>query len=1051
MRYARGFRTIMARQFMFLLLATFCLSTKVSAQDTTSRLRGVILNASTGDPITDATVTIEHLTAGTSKSTETNAEGAFAFSALRVGGPYKLVVSKSGFNPIERLGLYLKAGSNPSLTLAAQSTETMKVTARAGGPLRSGFYDADDIRNLPSIGQDPKDVVRLNPDAYVDDGKLSIGGANNRFNSLTIDGIRQDDDFGLNNGGYPTQRSPISLYTVEAIQVESSPFDVSYGNFLGGNINVVTKSGENDYKFLIRGSHRNEGLTGNKSKDRKYDTEFEENRFGFQASGPIIEDKLHFLIDIEGLKDSRPNLYGLAGSGKPIEVLDVTAADVERVQAIAANLYGFDAGTVGKPVTEDNLTALAKLDWTITDQQRLEFKYQKVEGNNLNTGNTDRDSVSLTSNWYDKNDILDTMSLRLFSDWNYGLSTKVEVSHKKVVTKQIPLGGDDFMTATIQTDTDGEIILGPDPFRHANELENENLYLKTEATYLMGEHLLTAGVDHESTKVFNLFVPFSNGDADYDSIADFENKTPSGVYYSNAISNNAKDAAADWGYNVSTVYAQDEWQFNQQLVAKYGVRAELYSSTGDITYNQNFYDRYGFDNTSDLNGKHVFLPRLGLNYQYSNDLSFRGGIGLFSGGTPNVWISNNYTNDGITIDSANVDEAPGFDGRNIPDTLTSQLSAGDGNVNVLDPDFEIPRSLKFSLGTDYRFDIPNVTDNINLSLNYTYTKVQYGVNWKDLRRNLAGIENNLPTTLGPDGRPIYDTTPADSSDPGFNPFRGYDLLMTNTSKGFGHVASLKLDKSFQNGLSISGSYAWQRVQDINPGTSSQASSNYGLLAIHADPNNPELARSNYEREHRFLLTLNYDQTFFDNLLTTITLFAERRSGQPYSFTFGGDRTELARMFGESRDFAQRNRMLFYVPKGDGSDVIFGENIDEAAFNRFLAKYGLDKYRGQITPRNAFRSSWVDQIDLRLAQELPGFKDHHRARIMLDINNLPNLLNKKWGQVKQVGFPYMYSFVDVSYDAESGRYIYSNFDDGDPESVRLYQSIWKAQLSAVYEF
>jgi hypothetical protein len=865
--------------------------------------------------------------------------------------------------------------------------------------------------------------------------------------------MRQDDSFGLNSSGYPTQRSPISLAAIQEVSVERSPFDVRYGNFLGGGINVVTKSGTDEFEGSVSFSRQTDGLTGKKTKDRSYKSDFEENRVGVSLSGPIIKEKLHFFANVEGLTSTTPSSIGALGSGKPYEVARVTVDEVAQVQEIANRIYGFDAGVPSKSGKEEDLKGLLKLDYTVNDDHRLEFKYQRSQGNNVSSGGASERNLYLSSYSYDRKDTMDNSSVRLFSDWSDAFSTKLEYSNKKVKTEQIPLNGNDFMEAEVKTAASGSIFLGPDRNRHANELENSSNIIAAEANYLMDEHLITGGVQVEQIDIFNLFAPSSQGSVTYDNIAAFEARTPSQFFYSNAVSNNVRDAAADWGYSVSTVFLQDEWQLTPRLTARGGVRAELYNAKGDIERNENFVNRYGFSNTEDISGKQAILPRLGLAYKASENLRVRGGFGLFGGGTPGVWISNTYTNDGVSMDEVTVRNPAlmnDFNGREIPPSISSQLVTGDGNVDALDPNFKIPQSYKFQTGLDYSFDIPYVADNVLFDLNYTYTQTRYGLMWKDLRRDNPSFANNLPTATGPDGRAIYDTTP-DTSTTGqeFNVGRGYDMLMTNTDKGYGHTASMSLYKRFNNGWNVSTSYAWQDVQDVNPGTSSISSSNYGIVPIQFDPNNPGLDRSIYETKHRIVLSTGYETSFFDDLMSSVNFFFERRSGQPYSFTMGGDRNALGRMYGESSSFSGRNRMLFYVPKGDGSDVILN-GIDEADFNAFLNKYGLDKYRGKIAPRNAFFSDWVQKLDMRLAQELPGYGDG-RARLVLDIENLPNFLNKNWGQVKQVDFPYMAAVADVSYDAASNRYIYSKLRTTQPDSVRLLESVWKMQIGVSYDF
>ena len=1057
-----------------LILLTFgCLffsAESLWAQVTTASLRGTVLDED-GKPVAEAQVLIEYAASQMKKEAVTSANGQFAFTGLRIGGPYVIRAIKTGSQESKLDGMQLSSGNNDAIVLNLRKMETMQVvgTRIARTSQKSSFFGSD-IQRAPVPSQDLREIVKQAPDAVIDGGRLSVGGSNNRFNSVTIDGIRQDDSFGLNSTGYPTQRSPVSLMSVEEISLEKSPFDVRYGNFLGGNINVVTKSGTNEFEGGVMVTHASDRFAGKKSKRVKNRSSYEENRVGLSLGGPIIEDKLHFFANVEGLTQTRPGTTGASGSGKPFQVERVSTADVARIQDVASRIYGYDAGTPSEALKEEDLKYLLKLDYRISESHRLEAKYQHAKGNNVNDQSPSISNLPLTSNWYDKREKMDTGSLRLFSDWSDALSSKFEFSTKNVETEQVPLSGNGFMQAEVKNSASsaaaaiaqaGTIILGPDRSRHANELRNSSKTYGAEANYLLDRHLLTGGIQLEQVDIFNLFVQDANGRAFYDTIAAFEARTPSRLTYQNAISNNKDDAAANWGYDVSTVYLQDEWQMTPALTARAGLRGEFYDASGKIDRNDLFIQRYGYSNTSSLSGRQTVLPRLGLSYKANSNLNIRGGFGLFSGGTPNVWVSNTYTNDGVSVDdvsSAVAADINGFDGRNVPASLKSQLVAGDGNVDVLDPDFKIPQSYKFQTGLDYKFDIPSVMDNIGLELNYSYTKTRYGVVWKDLRRDNAafGGAANLPKAYAPDGRAIYDTTPAATAAGEFNVNRGYDLLLTNTNKGYGHNASVSLNKEFESGWNARSSYAWQDVQEVSPATSSTSASNYGQAAVKSNPNDIEANRSIYERKHRILTSVGYQGSFWDDLTSSIDLVYERRSGQPYSFTMGGDRNVLGRMYGESSAFSGSNRQLFYVPKGDGSDVILESDptrgaIDPAAFEAFLKKYGLNKYRGQTAPRNAFFSNWVQEMSMRLSQELPTYGEKGKARIVLDILNVPNLLYKNWGQVKQVGFPYMTTVSNVSYDQASNRYIYSNLRSSDAQTVRLSESVWKMQLAAYYNF
>jgi len=399
----------------------------------------------------------------------------------------------------------------------------------------------------------------------------------------------------------------------------------------------------------------------------------------------------------------------------------------------------------------------------------------------------------------------------------------------------------------------------------------------------------------------------------------------------------------------------------------------------------------------------------------------------------------------------------GFNGRDVPQGLKDMIRAGNGNTDALDPKFKIPSAWKASVGADYSLDIPGL-DEIGKSLlikpSYTYSKTFYGVKWVDLRRDLDTLPNNTPVGTLPDGRPLYDTSMT-----GFNANRGYDMLLTNTRRGYGHSLSLVLEKGFPFGLYVAGTYSYQDVHEENPANSSRSVSNYSLVAV-TDPNNPDDAISNYQRKHRLTASIEFshailghftDGSLWKDLKTTFGLFAETRSGQPYSWVFADSNfgTNLAKTFGEDRSIASRDHQLFYVPKGDGSDVTLN-GISDDDFNAFLAQTGLDKYRGQIAPRNGFESPWISRIDVRFAQDLPNPLGH-RARFMVDIENVGNLLNHNWGRQSTAPFPFMAPAVDVSYDPTTGKYVYSNLRGASPTRVDIVSSVWRLALGLSYDF
>jgi len=1081
-----------------LISAFLCLVTSLAvAQVTTATLRGTVKSADDGAAMAEVEVTLVDEATGAVKTASTNGDGVFAFNNLQIGGPYHVTASFSGFKPTEEKGLFLSANKTRDVDLRLHlQEEVIEVAGSAVARNTSNrtVLTAAEINQLPSVGRDPRDLVRRNPEVSVEGGNrtLSVGGANTRFNSITVDGIRQDDDFGLTQNGYPTRRSPIALSAIQEIAVETSPFDVRYGKFLGGNVNIVTKSGTNDVKGSLFGTYASDALLGRQSGKNRINVDYQDYRYGATVGGPIIEDKVHFLASVEGLNSTVPIDNGPGDSNASFKVVGITQADVTEAQRIAREVYGWDAGVASRSGTETDLKLLGKVDWTIDPHHRASVTYQRTAGNALQTGTgASSTSLPLSSNWYNAKDTLNTFSGRVFSDWSSELSTDIEVSGKLVSSRVPPLNGNGFMSVSITPPSGGSnnIRLGPDPSRHANLLDNDVFHTKAEANYLLGSNLLTGGVEYELTRIKNLFVPNSNGTASYASLADFEAMRPSSITYQNSVTLSPGDAAANWNVGLWTGYLQDQLKLTPELTVQGGVRMEIYQTASRSQLNSNFVGRYGFENNASLNGRKVFMPRLGVSWLPVTNLNLRAGAGLYSGGTPAVWVSNNYTNDGVrtysltcTNRDSNGRPAPtaacpdpsvilGFNGRDLPEAMKQAVinGAGNGNVDALDPNFKIPSVWKIGTGADYSLDVPGAGDNgknIELKGNYTFTKVRTGVNWKDLRRDLSSLPNNTPIGVTVDGRPMYAAT--------FNPNRGYDMLLTNDGRGYGHVLSAVVQKGFPFGLFVSGSYAYTDNHEVSPGTSSVSTSNYGIVAV-IDPQHPELAVSNYERRHHLTATVEFEHAIvgeftdafpWKDMKTSFGLYAESRSGQPYSWTFsGGDSSgaNLARIFGEDSTMASRNRELFYVPTDEatcegvatpGCKVVL-QGVSKADFNTFLQRSGLAKYRGQISPRNAFHSPWFNKVDVRVAQDLPNPLSGHRARFVVDIENIGNLLNHNWGTDRAVPFTYMAPAVDVSVDRTTGVYTYSNVRSPNPTTAPngadLLQSVWRVSLGLMYDF
>ncbi len=1064
------------------LVVALAAAPPAQAQETTSQLNGYVVDAA-GRPIAGAQVSIVHIPTGTTASVTTTASGQFSATGLRVGGPYRITASAEGMQESVVEDLYTKLAERTSVTLVAQPIAQLagvEVKGEAERDVTIGAgsrYDTQDIRELPSISRDIKDVVRIDPKAWVDptnSDALEVAGVNNRYNTITVDGVRQSDDFGLNNNGYPTQRSPLSIEAIQAVSILTAPFSVEYGNFRGSTINVVTKSGTNEFSGSAYYYKGGDEYVGDRSRDLDLNFTFDEETVGGTFGGPIVQDRLFFFLSYEKLDRSAPQEFGPAGSGSPIEISGVTQAEYDQIARIAQDVYRFDVGDRLSALAEDDEKVLAKVDWNINDLHRAALAYQHSEGNEVITSNNSQslNRISAPSNWYNRAITMDSTSLQLFSDWNEWFSSELKLARKQVEVRQDPLQGTDFAEMQIRTPAGGTMFIGPDEFRHANYLTNDLDAIKLKGDFFLGDHTLTVGYEREMLDIFNLFLPRSQGQYIFSSITDFQNRVATNLNYTNAYTNNSDDGAAAFGFDVDSFYVQDEWQVGPDLKLQAGVRLDRYSSGDKPNLNTNFAGRYGYSNQSTLDGRDLLMPRIGFNWQWRPDTAIYGGFGLFGGGSPNVWVANSFSNDGVVVVQTNVSGASNpalisalsnVDGFDLPQDVLDfhATQRGDGPVNSIDPDFEIPSQYRWNLGIEQILPW-----DIRMTADVILSRVKDEVLWRDLRL--------VQTGTAPDGRPRYSPAVDGRSSSSIQ-----DLQLTNTNAGAANVFTVDLNKTWRTRAGRFDAYlgyGHQDIKDVNSGTSSTASSNWDSFAV-SDPNNPELSTSNYEIEHQFKGALTWRKAFLADRETSISLVGERRSGRPYSYTFGAGTP----VFGDPRQGA-RQRALFYVPASP-TDVIYealctaadvtagvagcastlsytSANAAAAAFGAatetFIEEHGLLQYRGRIVPRNSHMSPWVSILDLRCAQELPIWRKSHGV-LTLDVENLANMIDNDWGQLRQVSFVYVAPVLDAAaIDAASNRYVYrpragQTGPTAPFNSVSALPSVWRIQFGVRFEF
>jgi Carboxypeptidase regulatory-like domain/TonB dependent receptor len=960
-------------------LAALLAPSAVYAQEVSSTIGGTIISKA-GTPVSGAKVVIIHVPTGTRATATTSADGQFEARGLRVGGPYTVTISADNFQGQTIQDISMGAGDKFSLNAELETAtdgNTIVVTAsrlKRSGILTTGSettVSAIEIASVASASRDLRDVARRDPLTSFDPSNrsLSIGGQQARSNRFTIDGVQVQDDFGLNQGGLPSLRGIVSLEAIGQFSVKTAPFDVSQGNFTGGTLDAVLKSGTNEYHAAGYYQIGGKGLTGRNVRGTLAAQALPFRDWGGFISGPIIKDKLFLALNYERLSESSPIITaGIGGEGAANAVPNIggtlTSADdrplIDAIRATFNSRYKYDPLNTFVQAAERDRKISGKLDWNIADGQRLSATYINHFNSVPSPGGGSSNSASapnlgLQSNSYEATEATKVYTGQLNSKWSDGFSTEVRVSYRDYVRGQVGYNDKGFaefqicsepgsvitasgiipVNTAVNCGLDATVRGGTDTFRHSNALSTNNLNGQFIARFRSGDHRIKLALEASRQRVNNIFVPQSRGIFYFDSVADFNAGTANRVQFTNALTGNpATGAASIFSLNYYSLGLQDEWQITPNLTILGGYRYDIYQEKADDVANNRFFAaRYpGLTNTANLNNRASFQPRLGINWKPTDRLKISGGAGIFSGGVPLVLYSNSFANDGTRLNT--IDLRRSFNAAGIATGLFTDANnaAANGTAlittvgaaalnNVNGTDLQTNPVVNSYLSTNVG-SLANATTNsldpnfrvnsiwrLNLNTEYKANLGPLGDDWL-LRFDVAASLTRSGYVFT-DLRAIANGTLPDGRPryAGIGNSAGNDLRLTNTDRGFGVILALGVSKDWSNGLSFNAAYTRSRIRDVNSNVNNTtANGGYGVVV--RDPNNAELGRSSLEIADQGRLEISYRHSFYEDYETNFSIFGSVRAGRPFSYTFSDANTSgRGSVFGTTSG----GRYQVYVP------------------------------------------------------------------------------------------------------------------------------------------
>ena len=1007
----------------------------VHAQVTTGSIGGQVVSAVDGTALPGAAVTLTHVPTNTTFTVTSGDEGRFQVPNLRVGGPYTVHVDLDAFAASDTENVMVPLGDTVWLRITLDPegvSEEITVTETLSpliNPNRMGSQTSasdEEIEAKPTVRRNVViDVAVTNPYASVrasDENQkdISFAGRSSKYNNIQIDGSNYNDLFGLGeSGGTPagqTNAQPIQQDVVQELQVALSTYDVRQGGFTGGAINAVTRSGTNDLHGSAYYAQRDPDYVG----DGPFDTpirEFDEEQIGASLGGFLVRDTAWYFVAGETNERSEPS--GFSADGSTGQVFS-KPEDAARFRDILINRYGYDPGGLGDiAIATESDHLFGRVDWNVTDGNQLTLRHNYVDSFRDDVANRSFSVFRFPKATFSRTAEVNATVLQLNSLFSSNLFNEARIGFQTLDDERAVPEAFPSVEVGGTGPRRGELLAGTEQFSGLNKIEQEVLEIHDDLTYLLGDHTITIGTHNEFFDITNFFLASFYGYYYFPTLDALEAGVASEFQISFSAGDDPGAASSVFEVQQYGLYAGDQWRVSNRLSFTYGLRADYALLPDEPTFNPAIQAELGVNNSNVPDDNLILSPRVGFNWDPTGEANqqVRGGLGIFSGRAPYVWISNVYAGTGIATLANTVRGAIPFN----PDPFNQpQSGTGGTTVDLIDPDFEFPRVLRGNLAYDRELPWWNLSATGEL----LYTQTEEDIYYVNLNRVQTGT-NPL------DGRPTYARRSSAFADA---------PLLTNTGIGEEVAASIVVRRRAADGLGFIGGYTWMDSNNAFDGTSSRAISNWQFHPTRGDIFEPEESTSSWENEHRFWLNASYR---FDTgrVGHTLGMYYNAESGRPYSILMGGD---------PNRDGFSTNDLL-YVPASQDEVILQGFTWEQ--FLNYLSENDVD-CTGCILERNDSEGPWVRRLDFHYGLDVPISRV--RAQVSLDILNLINLFDSDKGVVEFVPFGTT-TPITTSVDAATGGTIYrQNFTNSivnteSPFSTSDTLSRWQARLGLRVSF
>lgn len=1062
---------------LFTVLATILVSFNLSAQVTTATLNGTVKTAD-GKALTGATVKIVYANAGINKTIISSSNGSFVLPNLRVGGPYTVTVSYTGYQEKTEDNIYLELGQSSAIDFLMDNKSTGLETVTITG--KSKIFDnkrtgastnitSRQLRSLPTISRSADDFTRLTPSASATYNGTSFAGRNGQYNNYSLDGAVFNNPFGLDapTPGGQTGSQPVSLDAIDQIQVNVAPYDVTQAGFTGAGVNTVTKSGTNTFTGTIYGFYRDQSLTGKKVDGNKIAVpDLKQFQAGFALGGAIKKSKLFYFVNFETeQREDAASSYVARNSSNAdnINTSRVLESDLQAVSAILKQKFGYETGAYqGYNLKQKNYKWLGKIDWVINNNNTLSITYNGLQAtkekpahpNAIRRRGPDYTTMQFKNSGYQIQNKLHSFGAELKSNFGSKYANKFRGVYTSFRDSRTPQSAP-FPTLNITKYGTMYIAAGHEPFSINNRLNQDALQLTNNFNIILPKHTITIGASYESFKFgnsFNLtgYGPALFSDADIQTFKDSVPVSGSYVFGAYPLDVDAAGAAAasktdKWSWYYLTVaqisaYLQDEWKVNDNFKVTYGIRMDIpqylnsrqvqpdgttNSPTVPNNDNLTLFNENGeritngvgkqLDNTKLPSSKPLFSPRVGFNWDVKGDKTFQ-----LRGGT------GLFTGRFPFV----------WIGNHIGNPFSFFYCTTASN-------FKWPQIWRSNIGADLKSAAGTI-----YTVDVAFSK---DVNAMMVRNYALGTPTGSLDGGTGDTRAVYKATDKGTANA---------YVFTNTKAGYQFNTSFSVQHSFRNNLFLTASYNYLVSTDASSISAEISSDAFDRNPILNNANVAVNSRSLYGNTHRFIVAgIKKYEYKKGKMATTISLFGNWSSGNRFAYVYGANANR-----GDINNDGTTTNDLLYVPKNSEIDVMNFETLTDvngqvqdaatqrAAYKNFIEN---DKYlrsrRGTYTEKYAGENPWFSQLDLRILQDF-NFKVSGKTntiQLSLDFINFGNFISSKWGVQKYASATGY--FQPITYYADTKTYQF------DPSLKQTFisspdlPSRWQMQFGVRYIF